>query len=77
MSIIQRRVLRPAQAAEKLAIGLSSFWLKVKTDPLFPRPFKMGARTTVIYEHELDAYLEACATESLSANKHLKAEVQS
>lgn len=68
MSIVQGRVLRPAQAAEKLAIGLSTLWLKVKTDPDFPRPFKTGRRTTVLYESEIDAYVAACAAKSRAAS---------
>ncbi len=63
-SALQSRVLRPAQAAKKLAIGLSTFWLKAKTDPNFPKPFKVSERTTVVYESEVDAYLAACAAKS-------------
>jgi prophage regulatory protein len=55
------RTLRPAQAAEKLGIGLSTIWLKAKSDPKFPKPFKISPRTTVFYEQELDAYIAACA----------------
>lgn len=61
---IPRRTLRPAQAAQKLQIGLSSVWWKAKNDPAFPRPFKLSPRTTVFYEHELDDYLAACASHS-------------
>jgi prophage regulatory protein len=61
---VQPRTLRPAKAAEKLQIGLSSVWWKVKNDPTFPRPFKLSPRTTVFYEHELDEYLAACAAKS-------------
>lgn len=60
----QGRVLRPAQAAQRLSIGLSTFWLKAKTDPAFPKPFKTGPRTTVVYESELDAYVAAYAARS-------------
>lgn len=63
----QGRVLRPAQAAAKLSIGLSTFWLKVKTDPAFPKTFRLSPRTTVIYEHQLDEYLAACASRSRAA----------
>jgi prophage regulatory protein len=59
-----QRTLRPAKAAEKLGIGLSTLWLKAKTDPDFPKPFKFSARTTVFFEHELDAYQLACAARS-------------
>nr|WP_084199417.1 AlpA family phage regulatory protein [Noviherbaspirillum autotrophicum] len=59
--IPQGRAIRPAQASAKLGIGLSTLWLKAKTDPRFPKPFKLGPRTTIFLEHELDEYLAACA----------------
>ncbi|MCX7173404.1 MAG: AlpA family phage regulatory protein [Proteobacteria bacterium] len=64
MATIQTRGLRPAETAKKLSIGLSTLWLKVKTDSNFPKPFKISERTTVFYEHEVDAYLAACAAKS-------------
>ncbi|WP_081071966.1 helix-turn-helix transcriptional regulator [Burkholderia cepacia] len=51
------RGLRPAQAATKLGIGLSSLWAKAKHEAGFPQPLKLGPRTTVFLEQELDAYL--------------------
>jgi predicted DNA-binding transcriptional regulator AlpA len=56
--------LRPSQAADKLGIGLSSLWAKAKSEPGFPQPVKLGPATTVFIEHELDAYIEKCITES-------------
>jgi prophage regulatory protein len=53
-----RRVLRPKQFAEKYGIGLSSFWRHVKSDPTFPRPFKLTERTTAIDEAEADAWYQ-------------------
>jgi predicted DNA-binding transcriptional regulator AlpA len=41
----QGRCIRPAAAAEKLSIGLSTLWLKAKKDPSFPKPFKTGPHT--------------------------------
>ena len=49
--------LRPADVAKKLSIGVSTIWLRLKTDPRFPRPIKLGARTTLFSERELDEYL--------------------
>lgn len=62
-----RRTVRPAGAAAKLSIGISSVWFKVKNDPNFPRPFKLSARTTVFFDDELDAYLVAQAAKSQAA----------
>jgi predicted DNA-binding transcriptional regulator AlpA len=56
------RCLRPAAVANKLGIALSSLWIKVKQEPDFPRPFKLGPRTTAFLEHELDQYLAGRAT---------------
>lgn len=55
------RALRPAKAAEKLGMGLSTLWLKAKNEPNFPKPFKAGPRITLFLEQELDAYLATCA----------------
>ena len=58
--------LRPVNAAKKLGIGLSTLWLKVKKEPDFPKPFKLGPRTTIFIESELDAYLASCAAKARS-----------
>lgn len=55
------RALRPARAAEKLGIGLSTLWAKAKNQADFPKPIKTGPRTTIFLEQELDAYLASCA----------------
>ena len=65
--IPQGRAIRPAEASEKLGIGLSTLWLRAKNDPNFPKPFKLGPRTTIFFEHELDGYLAACAAKSRAA----------
>lgn len=62
-----RSTLRPSAAAKKLDIGLSSLWHKIKHDPDFPRPFKLSARTTVLFNDELDAYLVKQANKSRAA----------
>ncbi|MFM0501872.1 helix-turn-helix transcriptional regulator [Paraburkholderia caffeinilytica] len=53
--------LRPAQAAAKLGIGTSTLWAKLKRDADFPKPLKLGARTTVFLERDLDVYLSKIA----------------
>lgn len=59
--MLSSRALRPAKAAEKLGIGISTLWAKAKDQADFPKPIKTGPRTTVFLEHELDAYLASCA----------------
>ncbi len=53
-----RRVLRPKGVAHKMSGGVSTVWYRAKTDPTFPKPFKLGPRQTVWWEHEVDAWLE-------------------
>ena len=62
-----RRALRPPQAAEKLGIGLSTLWTKVKSDPEFAQPVKIGPRVTIFFEDELDAWLNAVVTKARSS----------
>jgi prophage regulatory protein len=54
---LPRRYLRSEKAAKKLDIGLSTFWLKSKNDPDFPQPIKLGPKTTVWVEEEIDRYM--------------------
>lgn len=58
---VSPRALRPAKAAEKLGIGLSTLWAKAKNQADFPKPVKIGPSTTIFLEHELDAYIATCA----------------
>jgi predicted DNA-binding transcriptional regulator AlpA len=50
--------LRPRQAAEALGIGLSTFWLKAKTDADFPPLIRLGPKATVVREADLEAYVQ-------------------
>lgn len=50
--------LRPREAAQALGIGLSTFWLKAKTDPDFPPLISLGPKSTVVREADLEAYVE-------------------
>ncbi len=65
-TLTHRRALRPPQAAQKLGIGLSTLWTKVKVDPDFAQPVKMGPRVTIFFEDELDAWLTSLATKARS-----------
>lgn len=58
--------LRPRQAAEALGIGLSTFWLKAKTDPDFPPLISLGPKATVVREADLEAYMGIKAEASRS-----------
>lgn len=64
--------LRPRQAAEALGIGISTFWLKAKTDPDFPPLIKLGPAATVVRESDLEAYVEKKA-QAVTAKKKVVA----
>ncbi len=59
--------LRPRDAARALGIGLSTFWLKAKTDPDFPVLISLGPKSTVVREADLEAYIEKKA----AGGKHI------
>jgi prophage regulatory protein len=51
--------VRPAQAAKYLGIGKSTLWLWAKDRPDFPKPIKLGTRTTVFRQDQLTAWRDA------------------
>jgi predicted DNA-binding transcriptional regulator AlpA len=62
-----KQVVRPATAARLLDVSLSTFWRRARTDPSFPKPFKLGgpsSRTTVVDADELSRWVETqkCGT---------------
>lgn len=59
--------LRPQVAARVMGMGLSTWWLKAKTDPDFPPRIKLGPRTTVVREADVHAYVEKKAQASADA----------
>jgi prophage regulatory protein len=64
---LRDRCLRPKEAAEKLAIGVSTLWKYAKTDPHFPSPIRMSSKCTVFRESELDEYVQRKAAQSKAA----------
>ncbi|MFZ4465211.1 MAG: helix-turn-helix transcriptional regulator, partial [Bacteroidales bacterium] len=44
--MIDAELIRPKPLAKTIGIGISTLWLWVKTGK-FPKPFKLGAKTTV------------------------------
>lgn len=59
--------LRPRQAADALGIGLSTFWLKARTDPDFPPLINLGPKCTVVREQDLVDYLDKKANATKQA----------
>ncbi len=49
---------RVGHVAQYLGIGVSTIWYRAQHDPQFPKPFKLGERTTVWSKNELDSYVE-------------------
>ena len=56
-----RRVLRPAQVAQKLGVSVPTIWRYCRSKPDFPKARKLSERVTVFDEAELDAYLDSLA----------------
>lgn len=56
---------RVGQVAEYFSIGASTVWSRAKSDPLFPKPFHLGMRTTVWSKSDLDAYAEKMKAHAL------------
>ncbi len=52
-------VLRPTQAAAYIGASVPTFWRRIKEDPTFPRPFKVGPNSTAVMRADLDAWLKA------------------
>jgi predicted DNA-binding transcriptional regulator AlpA len=65
--------LRPREAADALGVGLSTFWLKAKTDPDFPPLIKLGPKATVVREADLAAYVDKKAKASAEERAALRA----
>lgn len=53
--------MRAEAAGAYLGVSASSVWVKSREDPKFPKPRKLGNRTTVWLRAELDAYLASLA----------------
>lgn len=51
-------VMRPKAAAEYLGMGLSTVWRRAKEDPDFPKPVKLGPRTTCFYTTDIVSFLD-------------------
>lgn len=49
--------LRPRQAAQRLGIAISTFWVWSKTDPDFPKLHHFGKRCTSVSAAALDQYI--------------------
>jgi prophage regulatory protein len=51
------RILRRRQLEARLAIGRSTIYDWLRSDPTFPRPVKIGARAVGWVESEINAWL--------------------
>ena len=52
------KLLRVTEVAEKLACHPGTVWKWSKSDPTFPKMFKLGPRHTAWSDEELDAWLK-------------------
>lgn len=56
-------LLRPSAAARRLGISKSTLWRLVRNDPDFPRPIRLGPRTTALRLSDLDAWVDRRAAD--------------
>ena len=57
-SILSKRLLRINQVLALVPIGRSSWWEGCRTGR-YPKPIKLGPRTTVWREEDIDAFIES------------------
>ena len=50
--------LLPRHTAEALGIGLSTFWLKAKTDPDIPPLINLDPKAVAVREADREAYVQ-------------------
>lgn len=61
-------LIKPADCARQ-RFGRSArwIWLKLKTDPTFPRPVYLDGKSPSFISREIDEYLTRCAGEKAAA----------
>ena len=57
-SLLSKRLLRINQVLARVPIGRSSWWEGCRTGR-YPKPIKLGPRTTVWREEDIDAFIES------------------
>lgn len=67
MPDIQGAAIRPKYAAAYFGIGITKLWQLARTDPTFPKPFKIGNRCTLWYRAELDSWIARQAAKTCCA----------
>lgn len=79
----QRRAISAREAATIAGVGLSTWWHIIRRDSNAPRPFRLSARATRWWQHEVIQWLDDRAAESRTAppaphiRKRTTSEVQS
>ncbi|MCO5976805.1 helix-turn-helix transcriptional regulator [Ideonella oryzae] len=51
-------LIRPAAAATRYSLSRRTLGRRMKDDPTFPRPIRLGSRVVLFKRSELDAYFE-------------------
>ena len=52
------QALRIPEVRNRTGLSNATIWRKIKQDPTFPKPFKLGANSTVWDAGEITAWLE-------------------
>ena len=54
-----KSAIRPKRVSNVLDCSIASVWRWVKTDPTFPKPFKLGPNSTAFDALEVENWLKA------------------
>lgn len=60
------QAIRLPEVCERTGLAGPTIWRKIKQDPTFPRPFKLGANSTAWDAGEITAWLEAKKSSRIS-----------
>lgn len=60
------QALRIPEVRNRTGLSNATIWRKLKQDPTFPKPFKLGANSTVWDAGEITAWLESKKSSRIS-----------
>lgn len=56
----QPQILRLKQVCAITNLSAATIWRKLKTDPTFPKPFKIGTNSTAWDFEEISEWIKSC-----------------
>lgn len=59
-ALTHSRLIKFSELLNRTALSRSEAFRRVRNDPNFPKPTKLGPRSTAFVEAEVDAYVHQC-----------------